>query len=974
MLPGASSNAYTGWTQLILVVLLTAGAVWLQLPIRSDRPAPSGLGVRSGVLQNLDARLWQDPFSVVANAAPSGGKSGDCFTFAAQPGVPQLQARPCPEGGKGASSGLAEQITQRSQQAEVKVLIAMVPGGTWVPADEKRRRARYAVLAGLNAEGYAPIDAEHIGYAVENVRGVRISMPYEWLQGERGKSFLLVIWLDGDALSQETLGAEDENSACPRDAQHQSRSPIVGINTCPVSRFATILDGLAKLGKNPDSPLPIAVIGPPSSAFLTAAAQETGLREAVAILRKLNVHWYSPFATLPHNEIKNQANEQLELPNFYRVIASDDALADALVAELGLRRFGSGAAVALVGQWDTAYSRTLRDLLKKRIVGKKIVEASYLRGLDARLPGKDAASKEAGNKERKESGVVERPEGDTQIDYLRRLAGALKEREKSVGRIGAIGVLGNDYYDKLLVLQTLRPVFPDAVFFTTDLDAAMLHEKDNAYTRNLVVASGYGLNLSPILQEDIPPFRDGYQSATYLATRLALSKSPSFLQNAQSKSWLTPQLYEIGRSEAVPLTGAPTSARCNQLADCNYPHIAAFTSPKNYVYFVAPLAMLIIWVVGICSGLTRQAHAPYWCGALLISILVSALSIFIFIPDGEPLAWLQGVSVWPSELLRILASVLSLVLLCRGIACLRATRAHLDVEYFNRPKAPKSESGWRCWCRQGLCCWLSPQARKALSHEFRGALRVLRDMIAQPFSARSSSAHQYYDARVIWDTYNRCHYDADTPYFLRLPFWFNGLGFIVSMVLLSLMLHAGFGLPIPQTPARGELAFIVDWIVIAFAVVAFEALLFFALHESFRAIWLGRVLLNPTRWPAAAVTAYWPTSAGPLASDNYALDAWMDVRFIAAATEPVQRIIFYPFVVLVLLLLARSSLFDGWHVPAMLGVTFTISIVLIVLAALRLRSGAEAVRKHSIKILADQQLRARARGDKDLMDQITAML
>ncbi len=61
---------------------------------------------------------------------------------------------------------------------------------------------------------------------------------------------------------------------------------------------------------------------------------------------------------------------------------------------------------------------------------------------------------------------------------MRRLAAKLKEkddefRRRGEGGIRAIGVLGNDVFDKLLVLRALKPQFPEAVFFTTDYDAAL---------------------------------------------------------------------------------------------------------------------------------------------------------------------------------------------------------------------------------------------------------------------------------------------------------------------------------------------------------------------------------------------------------------------------------------------------------------------------------------------------------------------
>ena len=59
--------------------------------------------------------------------------------------------------------------------------------------------------------------------------------------------------------------------------------------------------------------------------------------------------------------------------------------------------------------------------------------------------------------------------------------------------VRAVGILGSDVYDKLLVLQALRPTFPNALFFTTDADTRFLHPAEFEWARGLVMLSGYGL-------------------------------------------------------------------------------------------------------------------------------------------------------------------------------------------------------------------------------------------------------------------------------------------------------------------------------------------------------------------------------------------------------------------------------------------------------------------------------------------------
>src|SRR5438105_14769328 len=93
----------------------------------------------------------------------------------------------------------------------------------------------------------------------------------------------------------------------------------------------------------------------------------------------------------------------------------------------------------------------------------------YLRGIDGRLPGdvgKDNQPEQAQKTQLGQNTVaVEATEGLNQSDYLRRLAREMKqnEREDRSG-IRAVGLLGSDIYDKLMILRALRPQFPGAVF------------------------------------------------------------------------------------------------------------------------------------------------------------------------------------------------------------------------------------------------------------------------------------------------------------------------------------------------------------------------------------------------------------------------------------------------------------------------------------------------------------------------------
>src|SRR5262249_30402061 len=199
--------------------------------------------------------------------------------------------------------------------------------------------------------------------------------------------------------------------------------------------------------------------------------------------------------------------------------------------------------VAMISELDSVYGETLPGIVTKAFYGyaathdatlqghlNSIITFSYLRGLDGRLPpGRTTSEGKSSNNDTGLGGLdkqaksttsiadnLEASEGMGQFDYLRRLAGQVRERDNQLqqsgeGKIKAIGILGSDVYDKFLLLQALKPEFPDAIFFTTDLDALLLSPSKSKYARNLIVASSYDLRLSDTLQSDISPFRSAYQ-------------------------------------------------------------------------------------------------------------------------------------------------------------------------------------------------------------------------------------------------------------------------------------------------------------------------------------------------------------------------------------------------------------------------------------------------------------------------------
>jgi hypothetical protein len=286
---------------------------------------------------------------------------------------------------------------------------------------------------------------------------------------------------------------------------------------------------------------------------------------------------------------------------FHNFAATDAQLAGEVLAELKLRGADPGLRknhIVLISEWDTFYARNLsltysgvlatqQDLSVKSLTDfvssyrtnamgmpSNLHSFVYLRGLDgqsaetanAEHPDKTDAGRDGKfrllsmDELRQWSPDANKAEGPAQFDYLGRLGDRIealerKLRREKLGSLKAIGIVGSDIYDTLLILQALRPRFANSLFFTTDLDARLWHPREVAWTRNLIVASGYGLQLEGSIQQGIAPFRESVQSSQFAAT-LAVFHHPGLIQLGA----IPPRRFEIGRKTVMDLSVASNSS------------------------------------------------------------------------------------------------------------------------------------------------------------------------------------------------------------------------------------------------------------------------------------------------------------------------------------------------------------------------------------------------------------------------------
>jgi hypothetical protein len=264
-----------------------------------------------------------------------------------------------------------------------------------------------------------------------------------------------------------------------------------------------------------------------------------------------------PDEKLPQESLPKNPREPVRMiltnvfESFQNFAATDAQLAEEILDELALRDIKLKETqhhVVLISEWDTFYARALSltyraelairqgstrtraEFLKEWTNAEALAPSNfhsfvYLRGLDGQTVGGDSGSK-IGNPQndraartqvtsiedlRKWVPDANKAVGQAQFDYLGRLGDQMEELEKTLhredrGHIEAVGIVGSDVYDTLLILQALRRRFSNALFFTTDLDARLCHPREREWARNLIVASAYGLALHPDLQKDVAPF------------------------------------------------------------------------------------------------------------------------------------------------------------------------------------------------------------------------------------------------------------------------------------------------------------------------------------------------------------------------------------------------------------------------------------------------------------------------------------
>lgn len=672
-----------------------------------------------------------------------------------------------------------------------------------------------------------------------------------------------------------------------------------------------------------------------------------------------------------------------------RSVPSDNYVLAAIVDELQRRIPGFGMdkgqehgdEVWLLSEQDTFYSQVMNDefeaITTKRQLHVKVKSIGFLKGIDGNLPDDQAAAEAKSLKSisnltdlvhmLNQGSVPEQRLFDRrQIDYLQRLAEKLQQEQRRKPfpqRVKAIGILGGDVYDKMLVLEVFRHYFPATNYFTTDLDSAYLYGPHAKTARNLIIGSSFGL--SPLALKDVfhddaageVVFRDSYQTVLYhtILKLLWPQGDRQAFEEAFNKDFGI-GVFEVGRSKFHLLETGPESLR-EQRYSWHYPAslgaepmvdsteeasgdgdlslrapfaktFAASERPFSMMIEFGPLslmAMIVIFAAIILAAVwlfirSIQKHellpqelgasSPHFVWRIVTNTqqkkfkrlssfpvslrffswgvgifgIIGATVLLIVAPgylnnlfDGlEPMYWVEGISAWPSILLRMAIFLVGVVMLASSLA-----RSNVAI---NRLKT-------RLASRQMLSA--HPDTNQDYSQTRLGGA-LSRDLL------------------II---------------------------FILTVMLMAMMFvilnitssySDGF-----FTPGRGHWVFLGHEISIALSLSTLLLLVWWAAFRHYRSRTF-LVALNKELYEARM-------SAGDGASSGDKPDVSLSAEEIGALEDYAgisSVTLLPPFAMMVLLVVSRHNIFDGWNIPLVLILFLSFMLFILLISAFQLSSAA----------------------------------
>jgi len=270
---------------------------------------------------------------------------------------------------------------------------------------------------------------------------------------------------------------------------------------------------------------------------------------------------------------------------------------------------------------------------------------------------------------------------------------------------------------------------------------------------------------------------------------------------------------------------------------------------------------------------------------------------------GEPFN-LVGTSAWPAEFIRWSVLAFSVLIIIR--TQLRLSEAILQITRRYRLETNPSRSWRERWL------FKLPEPPRA-EHDV--------------------------DANELWTNYQRIRHWF--PRLLRISICI-GFYLLFGSALFQLTTP-------PFSPVRGYTLLSLDKPLLLFSVLAFLAVTFWIIDAACCCAWFIRRLSQaPTRYRPATLNHFTRQRA---IDDPALVEEWIDLQLIADLTEPVGRLVYWPFVAVMLLVIARNPWWDhwSWHWPML--VIYALNLILAAASSIILQNAARDARKTGLQRL-----------------------
>jgi len=451
---------------------------------------------------------------------------------------------------------------------------------------------------------------------------------------------------------------------------------------------------------------------------------------------------------------------------------------------------------------------------------------------------------------------------------------------------------------------------------------------------------------------------------------------------------IPPQLMEVGRQQLVHLP-VPLSSDDDATGPWNIERTQTLSGSIAF-------GLLMIAGLGIFAFHQTQPRG----GRILLVLLVLVLlfsglgyAIHLNTPNGEPLNLFAGASIWPAEFIRVFSVVLSLAFIWMVIQRLRESWDDLGRRYFWDCETSASEGltirqaaaylGAKLthpvqtlrYLKPGLVLSLVMVVALIGVMKFQRAPAPIDEKIRLLFlmwlglislwwlviygrvwqKVKVLSINKWTDnwrngtndagADQLWRSYGE--YGASDQRFPRT------IAYLLIYFAFASVLFAILGLP--SSPCRGTFACTIDGVIIGFSVLSMLVLLFLVADAARLCIcWVNLVRDDDVDWSKSKLSEYVHRLRLP---ENHAA-AWIKIHLIGERTSEVTRLIYYPVIIILLMLLGRSTYFDDWDFPQALAIIVGLNFFIVLGSIIRLNFVAQSVREDILHDLQDEKLAA----------------